>query len=68
MVRARGAGSPTGVQKHRKFPFKGLRDPEDMAMEYGGGGRGQVQGQETLEQPPGRPGPAGQGRTERSRK
>ena len=38
MVRARGSGSPMGVQKHRKLPFKGLRDPEEMAMEYGGGG------------------------------
>ena len=33
VVRARGAGSPTGVQKHSKFPFKGLHDPEEMAME-----------------------------------
>ena len=33
VVRARGAGSPTGVQKHSKLPFKGIRDPEEMAME-----------------------------------
>ena len=38
VVCTRGAGSPTGVQKHSKLTFKGLRDPEEMAMEYGGGG------------------------------
>ena len=32
-ARARGAGPPRIVQKHRKFPFKGIRDPEEMAME-----------------------------------
>ena len=33
VVRACGAGSPTGVQKHSKLTFKGIRDPEEMAME-----------------------------------
>ena len=39
VVRARGAGSPTDVQKHSKLPFKGLRDPEEMVMDREGGER-----------------------------
>ena len=39
-----------------------------MATEYGGGGGGKDGDQRRVEQPPGRPGPAGHGRTERSRK
>ena len=58
---------PRTVQQHSRLPFKGLRDPENMAMESGGGG-GHGRGPERLRQPPGRPGQAGQGRAERSRK
>ena len=63
-----GAGSPTAPKNTAHFPLRDYATQKRWPWNKEGGGEDKDRVQRRLEQQPGRPGPAGQGRTERSRK